>query len=301
MFGDLAQGVPEVEHRGKYGKVAYYNSSGFVSWPAKSIKIIFVGDDTEARIAEILDRVRYTEMSASAVFKFLQAPQTRIEIITHLTYAFILPRVSLKGTYEMSFLPFPEDVFNVLPRYLELLRKLRLPPSFMSHLRKIPYTIASEFDDVDPISIVRDHAIESLCELLLPYADDKYLWHSQLEGPRISPGFYETFLISSIYMFFKLLESPEQLEVRWPESSETCFATHPDIYALAGEDGVQLDEPKLLRRGNRVTVLDDGSLLGTFNQLRKCCKNWKVTTVTPEVIATPKVIATPEPIVTPEP
>lgn len=57
-----------------------------------------------------------------------------------------------------------------------------------------------------------------------------------------------------VYGRYLMLASSQQMEFRWPETSDECFATGPDIYAISGEDGVLLDEPKLLLKSKIVAI-----------------------------------------------
>ena len=100
----------------------------------------------------------------------------------------------------------------------------------------------------------RDKTAKLIYRLLWPYRNvDKMAFSDQLND------FYfrdiaEEALDELVYVRYLMLASSQQMEFRWPETSNECFATEPDIYAISGEDGVLLNEPKLLLKGKIITI-----------------------------------------------
>jgi hypothetical protein len=122
---------------------------------------------------------------------------------------------------------------------------------------KVPVTIAG---GQDWPTKNRDKIAKLFRKLAFPYADKGKMQFHNTQGWLFRTGDIERHLDTIVYVRFLMLESPEQLEFRWGEVSETCFPTEPDVYASAGVDGILFDEPKLFRKGHVVTILEDGSL-----------------------------------------
>jgi hypothetical protein len=117
-------------------------------------------------------------------------------------------------------------------------------------------------DDTDWPVENRDKTAELLRRLLWPYRNEKNMQFNKFTNKFcFTPGNAEESLDDFVYGRFLMLASPQKLEFRWPETSDTCFAAEPDIYATAGEDGVLLDEAKLWRKGKVVTMLSEDSTL----------------------------------------
>ena len=126
-------------------------------------------------------------------------------------------------------------------------------------LIRIPATGESEIEW--PVKN-RDETAESIYRLHRPYRNHATMTYSNYHQDFDYCKSVENALDERVYLRFLMWASPQQMEFRWPETSDECFASGPDIYAISGEDGVLLDEPKRLLEGRIVTIPKEYLTLG---------------------------------------
>ena len=148
----------------------------------------------------------------------------------------------------------------------------KVPPKTARALSKIPEAIVEAQDPEVERKFCKDfleQVIEPIEELLWPYADAERLdLGTRKEFPQYALSrhyrFRRRYLLEDLPQLIRiqiyLCASQQQFEIRWQQASDQFFATDPELYAHAREDGTLLDEPVRVVAADNYTIADDGTV-----------------------------------------